>query len=42
MRTQRGKIHQAGKGNNPVIHGIDNVATIELEQSHVKHLDNLV
>jgi len=38
VRTKRGEIHQAGEGNNPVIHGIDNVATIELEQSHIKHL----
>lgn len=32
VRTQRGEIHQAGKGNSPVIRSIDNVATIELEQ----------
>ena len=29
-RTQRCGIHQAGEGNGPVIHGVDNVATIEL------------
>ena len=30
-RTQRGEIHQAREGDNPMVHGIDNIAAIELE-----------
>jgi hypothetical protein len=30
-RTKRGEPHQAWEGDDPVVHGIDDVATIELE-----------
>jgi len=30
MRTQRGKVHEAGKGDSPEICGVDNVATVDL------------
>jgi len=30
MRTQRGKVHEAGKGNSPELCGVDNVATVDL------------
>ena len=30
-RTYTGEVHQEGEGNHPVIHGIDNIATIKLE-----------
>lgn len=32
MRTKRGEIHQEREGNDPVFHGINNVATVELEE----------
>ena len=35
VRTERGEIQQAGDGDDPAIHGIDNIATIELEQRPV-------
>ena len=35
MRTERSEIQQAGNGDDPAIHGIDNIATIELEQRPV-------
>jgi len=31
-RTQGAEIHKEGEGNDPEIHGIDNVAAIELEE----------
>jgi len=30
MRTQRGKVHEAGKGDSPEVCGVDNVATVDL------------
>jgi len=30
MRTQRGKVHEAGKGDGPEVRGVDNVATKDL------------
>ena len=40
VRTHRGEVHEAGEGNDPVFHGIDNVTTIELEiAACVRHLD---
>jgi hypothetical protein len=30
-RTQRGEVHQAGKGDGPVVHCVNNTAAIELE-----------
>ena len=35
MRTQRAKEHEAGEGNDPEVLGVDNVATIELEEEPV-------
>ena len=32
MRTQRGKEHEGGKGDGPDIHGVGNIATVELEE----------
>ena len=32
VRTQRSKIHKDGDCNGPIIHGIDDVAAIELER----------
>ena len=31
MRTQRGKVHDTREGDGPDIHGIDDIATVELE-----------
>lgn len=31
VRTTSGKVHQGWKGDNPIVHGIDNVATIKLD-----------
>ena len=30
MRTQRGKVQEAGKGDSPEVCGVDNVATVDL------------
>lgn len=30
-RTQRSKVHQTWENNDPVVHGIDHVATVELD-----------
>ena len=30
MRTQRGKVQEAGKDDNPEAFGVDNVATVDL------------
>ena len=35
MRTKRGKVHEAGEGDDPEVRGVDNVATIELEESEL-------
>ena len=32
IRTQRGEKHEARKGDDPVIHGINDVTTVELEE----------
>ena len=32
MRTKRGKVHEAGEGDGPEVHGVDNIATIELDE----------
>ena len=32
MRTERGKVHEAGEGDGPEVHGVDNIATIELDE----------
>ena len=32
VRTQRGDVHQDREGDHPVVHGINNVAAIELEE----------
>ena len=32
MRTQRAEIHEAGEGNDPEFHRVDNIAAIELEE----------
>ena len=32
MPTHRAEVHEAGEGDNPWVHGVDNVATIELEE----------
>ena len=32
MRTQRAEVHEAGEGDGPDVLGVDNVATIELEE----------
>ena len=37
-RTKGGKVHQAGKGYNPEVHGIDEIATIELGERRVRDL----
>ena len=34
-RTHRSKVHQAGEGNDPGIHGVDQVAAIELKEKLV-------
>lgn len=33
VRTHRGEVHEAGEGDNPVVHGVDNITTIELEEA---------
>ena len=33
MRTQRANEHEAREGDDPEVHGVDYVATIELEES---------
>ena len=30
MRTYRAEVHEAGEGDDPEVHGVDNVAPIEL------------
>jgi len=30
MCTQRGKVHEAGKGDSPEVRGVDNVAAVDL------------
>ena len=35
MRTQRAEVHEAGEGDSPDVPGVDNVATIELEEEPV-------
>ena len=35
MRTQRAEVHEAGEGDGPDVLGVDNVATIELEEEPV-------
>ena len=30
MRTQRGKVQEAGEDDSPVVCGVDNVATVDL------------
>ena len=30
MRTKRGKVHEAGKGDSPEVCGVDDVTTIDL------------
>jgi len=30
IRTKRGEVHEAGKGDSPEVCGVDNVATIDL------------
>ena len=30
MRTYRPEVHEAGEGDDPEVHGVDNVTTIEL------------
>ena len=32
IRTQRAKVHEAGKGDGPDIHGVNYITTIELEE----------
>ena len=32
IRTQRAKVHEAGKGDGPDIHRVNYIATIELEE----------
>ena len=32
IRTERCKVHEAGEGDDPEIHGVDHIATIELEE----------
>ena len=32
VRTHRGEEHEAGEGDDPEVHGVDNVTTIELEE----------
>jgi hypothetical protein len=39
IRTHRGKVHEAGEGDDPEVHGVDYVATIELGGgAGVRHL----
>ena len=39
MRTQRAKKHEAGEGDGPEVHGVDRIATMELGESALGHLD---
>ena len=32
MRTQRTEVHEAGKGNDPELSGVNHVTTIELQE----------
>ena len=32
IRTHRGEEHEAGEGDDPGVHDVDNVTTIELEE----------
>jgi len=32
IRTHRGKVHEAGEGHDPEVHGVDHVTTVELEE----------
>ena len=32
LRTHRAEVHEAGDGNNPGVHEVDDIATIELEE----------
>jgi len=34
MRTQRGKVQEAGEGDSPEVCGVDDVATIDLGAEH--------
>lgn len=34
-RTQRTQEHEAGKGDDPEVHGVEHVATVELEKGPV-------
>ena len=38
MRTYRTEVHEAGEGDDPEVRGVDNVATIKLEEHGVRHL----
>ena len=35
MRTQRGKVHEAGEDDNPEVCGVDNVTTVDLGAEQV-------
>jgi hypothetical protein len=35
IRTHRAEIHKAGEGDDPAVHCINNIATIELEEQLV-------
>ena len=32
LHTQRAKVHQAGESEDPIVHGVNDVATIELKE----------
>ena len=32
-RTNRAKVYEAGEGDDPVVLGVDNITTIELEET---------
>ena len=40
IRTHSGEVYEAGEGNNPAVHCMDYVATIELEEATLDTLSD--